>query len=417
MKFISALPIVLALAFPAYASGSNHVEYKAFKFNLPPSREIAESLGCIDGEVLSGGYTVDNTPEFVRAIRNMPIITGGSQLQWRVDLRNFGGSNISGQYYIIVICSGVASVNVNQQFVAKFLNSGKVYYDKYVHSALDINNDLQDVFDIFRSDPDGSNEERITTAPPNTEHDSYAAAVSPDGDMIAFSTFRHRDGTQERNNSELYVADDDGSNPIRLTTNEVNDDDPRWCTGAPLKIVWAQDGDILKMNTDGSGVESIVNTSADEYDVDCSPDGSKIAFVRQLQNGQRQLFIANSDGTNEKALGGAAFLNGNPRWSPNGLRILFDSDRGMPPTGHREVYSMDSIDMNNDGEGDNLLQLTVNSPGFGATGANWSSDGMAMFFSVDSATGSTLHTMDLSSMIVSPPLFVSPPKAFANDWY
>ena len=85
------------------------------------------------------------------------------------------------------------------------------------------------------------------------EEDDLVPAWSPDGDTIAFVTFR--DG-----NGEIYIMESDGSRQLRLTTNEADDLDPVW-----------------------------------------SPNGKQIAFVSHL-HGPGEIFIMDDDGENQHRL-------------------------------------------------------------------------------------------------------------------
>ena len=53
--------------------------------------------------------------------------------------------------------------------------------------------------------------------------------ISPDGTRVAFVAQKDHPGLYpEFNRSELYVMGIDGSQPLRLTHNEVNDGTPSW---------------------------------------------------------------------------------------------------------------------------------------------------------------------------------------------
>lgn len=82
-----------------------------------------------------------------------------------------------------------------------------------------------------------------------------------------------------------------------------------------------------------------------------SPDGTRIAYASIAdRNGQRcgsdtcafagELYVANADGTQPrrltKDLGGVSI----PRWSPDGSRILFSSDRNLPEGSSDELYTI-----------------------------------------------------------------------------
>ena len=66
-----------------------------------------------------------------------------------------------------------------------------------------------------------------------------------------------------------------------------------------------------------------------------SPDGTRIAF-EAIRDGNREIFIADADGTNVRNLTDTPSAEMHPSWTSDGARILFDSDRD----GNPEIYSM-----------------------------------------------------------------------------
>ena len=67
-------------------------------------------------------------------------------------------------------------------------------------------------------------------------------------------------------------------------------------------------------------------------DPQISPDGKRIVYVRQfsdLMNDKREsnLWMINVDGNENRALTNGNFSDTSPRWSPDGTRIAYVSDR------------------------------------------------------------------------------------------
>jgi tricorn protease-like protein len=96
-----------------------------------------------------------------------------------------------------------------------------------------------------------------------------------------------------------------------------------------------------------------------------SPDGSKIAYSRNYLSGgipQADIYICNTDGSNEVKLTSASGRDENPCWSPDGNQILFQSERD----GNFEIYKMNS-------DGTNQERLT-NEPAWDGWGS-WSKKG------------------------------------------
>ena len=86
----------------------------------------------------------------------------------------------------------------------------------------------------------------------------------------------------------------------------------------------AQEGWLYRVNTDGTGLQQLTEASKPLVDgaatFDWSPDGSKIVFSQEEQNGNASLHIINADGTAHSELAMGAFA---PDWSPDGTKILY----------------------------------------------------------------------------------------------
>jgi dipeptidyl aminopeptidase/acylaminoacyl peptidase len=162
-----------------------------------------------------------------------------------------------------------------------------------------------------------------------TSHASpdLAPAWSPDGTRVAFESLRDGD-------SEIYVMDADGSNPVNLTRNPVEDRAPCWSPDGD-RIVFESDRggatDIYIMNVDGTGQVRITL-------------GPGLCFAPQWERGGWGIVFSRIEGdTNENGLldrGDMAALfavsadGGSPGvfWGTGEV-----SDQTMFPWGHRAV--------------------------------------------------------------------------------
>jgi Tol biopolymer transport system component len=97
---------------------------------------------------------------------------------------------------------------------------------------------------------------------------------------------------------------------------------------------------------------------------------SKIVFASN-RDGSMQIYVMNSDGTGQTRLTYSGANDDNPRWSPSGARILFQSDRDNPATGYMDIYVM-----NADGSGATRLTSDANDDSM----ATWSPDGSKIVF-------------------------------------
>jgi Tol biopolymer transport system component len=98
--------------------------------------------------------------------------------------------------------------------------------------------------EIYVMNADGSDPVALT----NNGVLDESPVFSPDGKRIAFTSTRNGNTTGEINNKEIWLMDADGSNPVRLTNNSVEDSKPDW---GP---VYAWSGALQPINADGSSI-------------------------------------------------------------------------------------------------------------------------------------------------------------------
>jgi len=142
------------------------------------------------------------------------------------------------------------------------------------------------------------------------------------GSKLVYQSYRD-------NNWEIYTANDDGSQEIRLTFHNASDIHPRFnrgCTRIVFSSKRSGNYDIWAMNADGSGLTRLTTSSKDEVFPAWSPDGSRIAFTSYRDN-QAEIYVMNADGSGQTRLTWEAGYDGMPAWSPDGGRIAFVSDR------------------------------------------------------------------------------------------
>jgi Tol biopolymer transport system component len=182
---------------------------------------------------------------------------------------------------------------------------------------------------------------------------------------------------------EIYRADVDGKNPIRLTDRPGYDAEATVC-GVDGSIIFTStrddDLELYRMDADGKNVVRLTNAPGYDggafYSADCKhivwrasrPTGAELEDYQRLleenlvRPSRLEIYVANADGSDARQityLGGANFA---PFFDPKSDRVLFSSNHKNPRGPEFDIYSV-----NRDGTG--LVQVTY-SGGF---------DGFPMF--------------------------------------
>jgi len=179
-------------------------------------------------------------------------------------------------------------------------------------------------YEIFTIGIDGKGLNRITN---NSYMDIYPA-WSPDGNSIAFISKREKD-------LDIYVMDANGSGTRKLYDSGDNDADIDW---AGDRIVFTSGFRIGTIREDGTmpaqvtnpgnaGQWGSANLPIGDYDPRFSNSGSKIVFER-LENpntthGGYDIYVINSDGSEEARLTNTGYAQGLASWSGSGGRIVY----------------------------------------------------------------------------------------------
>jgi Tol biopolymer transport system component len=247
--------------------------------------------------------------------------------------------------------------------------------------------------EIYIMDIDSQNKKRLTFDSTN----DYSPSLSPDGTKIVYISFMR----WRNSNDEIFIMGADGKNQTRLTFNVYSDGNPTFSPdGKLIAFESNRDGDseIYIMDTDGKNqrrltfggkVSSAENWSRAVtrcYSPSFSPDGSQIVFsayyienseekaffsassdLKQgttkeaegfvvdsgLYNVVSQIYVVDVDGKNLRQLTNVKAINSNPAFSPNGKKIIFDSNRNIGNFGESNsgIYIMDA-------DGKNQMRLT-----------------------------------------------------------
>jgi eukaryotic-like serine/threonine-protein kinase len=196
-----------------------------------------------------------------------------------------------------------------------------------------VRKDTNNNYDLYLANADGGNVIRLT----NDGANKYGPQWAPDGRRVAFS--QNRDGYPR-----LYAIDLESRVIARLTDSQENDCYNSFSHDGRQILFSRSRGrgvqrDIWVMDADGCNPRLLAAPpGADEFTNPCfSPDGRRIAFQRfDISVRVWDVWVMNAAGGAQTRL---TFAGGrSPTWSPDGKRIAFMSLRR---TGNTEIYVMD----------------------------------------------------------------------------
>jgi TolB protein len=145
--------------------------------------------------------------------------------------------------------------------------------------------------------------------------------------------------------SEIWTMDADGRNARNVSRRPAwGDWQPAWSPEG-LRLVWTAgartDGldnwEIFAANANGSGQVNLTTHPAKDMFPRWSPDGSKIVFESD-RSGNDEIWVMNADGSDLKKLTNHSADDGQPVWSPDGSRIAFGSYR----SGFGDIWVMNA---------------------------------------------------------------------------
>jgi Tol biopolymer transport system component len=198
----------------------------------------------------------------------------------------------------------------------------------------------QESMQIFSVARPGAEARRLTSG-----GNGFSPDYSPDGRRIAFD--RRFGGERPE---AIFTMGADGSAPVRVATSCTADP----CLGDAIPA-WSPDGtrlvferafgpivkdnaaglDLMTANADGTAEQlllhfrSLDGVGKEPHDAQWSPDGTRIAVnflnIKAKPRNGSAIHVLDADGSDPRRITPMRLNAGNPDWSPDGKRIVFNS--------------------------------------------------------------------------------------------
>lgn len=206
-------------------------------------------------------------------------------------------------------------------------------------------------FQIWAVSPDGASRRQVTSKERDGLDRASHPSVSPDGTVVAFTG-------STGNRADIYVINADGTNLRKVTSSGPNEYQmiPGFSPDGRLIAYTSSRGEpspsvahLMIISVDGTGERQLTPTTDGSYEdtgPKFSPCGGVIVFGSDKGNTREHndIYAINVDGSNERRLTYGADNSYSRSWSPDGRKIVYNSQVGLNGTdpGYGELRIMNA---------------------------------------------------------------------------
>jgi len=168
---------------------------------------------------------------------------------------------------------------------------------------------------------DGSNVEVLTPKEHSTIHPNWSA----DSKHVMYCT-NDDVAPPKKNEAQINVVDLATKKITPVITGGINTYgswSPDMKQIAFRKIIGEENSEVFLANADGSNLRNLSNNPFFDGWPAWSPDGKKIAFASNRRSHGYQIFVMDADGANVRLIANTEGRGTAPRWSPDGKTIYF----------------------------------------------------------------------------------------------